>query len=204
MTTLTVYDPPMCCSTGICGSDVDQRLVDLAADLDWLKALGVSVRRINLSQEPMEFVSQPAIKALMDETGGDDLPAILVDGKIVSQGRYPLRAELSAMAQIGGVDATGCVEVTAQIRELIALGAAIGASCESCLKFHVKASRDLGLSDAVIREAIEIGETVKAASARNIATLADKLLPVEAVAAAPNGGGAKTQAEPKVKAGSCC
>nr|QTX14232.1 Arsenical resistance operon trans-acting repressor ArsD [Klebsiella pneumoniae] len=28
MKTLTVFDPAMCCSTGVCGSDVDQVLVD--------------------------------------------------------------------------------------------------------------------------------------------------------------------------------
>ncbi|EOW1075393.1 arsenic metallochaperone ArsD family protein, partial [Cronobacter malonaticus] len=28
MKTLTVFDPAMCCSTGVCSSDVDQALVD--------------------------------------------------------------------------------------------------------------------------------------------------------------------------------
>lgn len=100
MTSLTVYDPPMCCATGICGSDVDQRLVDLAADLDWLKAQGVAVRRINLSQEPMEFVSNPEIKALMAASDGDDLPAFVIEGRIVSQAYYPSRSELAAWAGI--------------------------------------------------------------------------------------------------------
>ena len=31
MKTLTVFDPAMCCSTGVCGSDVDQVLVDFSA-----------------------------------------------------------------------------------------------------------------------------------------------------------------------------
>jgi len=114
MSALTVYDPPMCCSTGICGPEVDQRLVDFAADLDWLKARGATVRRVNLSQEPMEFVTQPAVKALMDATGGDDLPAILIGGRIVSQGRYPSRAELSTMAAIGSADAEAGMEMPAQ------------------------------------------------------------------------------------------
>lgn len=95
MTALTIYDPPMCCSTGICGTDVDQRLVDFAADLDWLKAQGVPVRRINLSQEPAEFVANGAINALMQASGGEDLPALLVEGSVVSKGRYPSRAELT-------------------------------------------------------------------------------------------------------------
>ncbi|RUR33923.1 arsenic metallochaperone ArsD family protein [Vreelandella andesensis] len=46
MTTITVYDPPMCCATGVCGADVDQQLITFAADLDWLKSQGVTVRLI--------------------------------------------------------------------------------------------------------------------------------------------------------------
>lgn len=102
MTDLTVYDPPQCCATGVCGTDVDQRLVDFAADLDWLKSQGAQVRRINLSQEPMEFVSNPAIKALMDTAGTDALPAVLVGGALISTARYPARGELAKWAGIAG------------------------------------------------------------------------------------------------------
>ncbi|MDT8853772.1 arsenite efflux transporter metallochaperone ArsD [Paracoccaceae bacterium Fryx2] len=115
MTNLAVYDPPMCCSTGICGAQVDQRLVDLAADLDWLRSKGVAVRRINLSQEPAEFAANAAIRDLMQASEGDDLPAILVDGALVSKARYPSRAELAGWVGlpapepgIGGMDASTC------------------------------------------------------------------------------------------------
>lgn len=43
MKTLTVFDPAMCCSTGVCGSDVDQVLVDFSADVQWLKGRGVQI-----------------------------------------------------------------------------------------------------------------------------------------------------------------
>ena len=102
MSTLTIYDPAQCCSTGVCGADVDQRLVDFAADLNWLQSKGIEVRRINLSQEPMEFVSNPAIKALMDASGSDGLPAIMVAGKVVSTARYPVRIELADWAGLSG------------------------------------------------------------------------------------------------------
>ena len=55
MKTLTVFDPAMCCSTGVCGSDVDQVLVDFSADVQWLKGRGVQVERYN-AQQPMSFV----------------------------------------------------------------------------------------------------------------------------------------------------
>lgn len=95
MTTITVYDPAMCCSTGICGAQVDQKLVDLAADLDWLKAKGVTVRRFGLSHEPTEFASNETIRALMKASDGDDLPAFLVDGRLFAKAHYPSRAELA-------------------------------------------------------------------------------------------------------------
>jgi hypothetical protein len=97
MTTVTVYDPPMCCSTGVCGPEIDPKLAQFAGDLDWLKNCGVEVRRFNLAQEPGRFVENAAVKALLDRSGGDDLPAIVVGDKLVANARYPGRDELAAM-----------------------------------------------------------------------------------------------------------
>lgn len=52
MTKLEVYDPAMCCSTGVCGPDVDPALVAFAADLKWVAEQGVEVQRYNLGTEP--------------------------------------------------------------------------------------------------------------------------------------------------------
>jgi hypothetical protein len=65
MKTLTVFDPAMCCSTGVCGSDVDQVLVDFSADVQWLKGRGVQVERYNLAQQPMSFVQSEKAKAFL-------------------------------------------------------------------------------------------------------------------------------------------
>lgn len=105
MTTLTVYDPAMCCSTGICGTEIDQRLVDLAADLDWLKAQGVSVLRFGLSREPGEFVANDAIRQIMQDSDGDDLPVFLVDGVLKAKARYPGRVELADWAGVADTPA---------------------------------------------------------------------------------------------------
>jgi len=112
MTTITIYDPAMCCSTGICGADVDQTLVTFAADLDWLKSRGVTVRRINLGQEPGEFTAHKEINALMQATGGDDLPAILVNGELVAKARYPSREELAQWSQLNVGDQTAADKAT--------------------------------------------------------------------------------------------
>ncbi len=201
MTTVAVYDPPMCCSTGVCGPEVDPKLAQFAGDLDWLKAQGIEVRRFNLAQEPARFAENAAIKAILDRSGTDELPAIVVGDAVIASGRYPARNELAAMA---GIKATPqALEMTEQVKELIALGAAIGASCEPCFKFHYDKARKLGVSVEAMREAVQIGEAVKSASAKNILGLADRMLSVEAPKAAKSAccGGAKATEE---KASSCC
>lgn len=172
MSAVTVYDPAKCCSTGVCGPEVDPRLVRFAGDLDWLKRQGVEVERINLSQEPERFLEHPAIRALL-ETGGDrDLPAIVIGGEIKSRGRFPSRDELASLAGVAGEAPV----LSGEVRELIAIGAAIGASCEPCLKFHYDKARKLGVSSDAMREAAAIGEMVENASSKNMLKLADKLL----------------------------
>ena len=105
MTDLTIYDPAMCCSTGVCGAEIDQRLVDFAADIDWLKSLGVGVRRINLSQEPAEFAENALVKAVLESAGTDGLPVILAGGALKSSGIYPDRSTLAQMAGISDAQA---------------------------------------------------------------------------------------------------
>lgn len=94
MKTLKVFDPAMCCSTGVCGIDVDPVLVQFAADLKWVEEQGVKVSRYNLGQEPQAFAANPAVIKEM-EAGMDRLPVIVVDGNIVSTGMYPSRQQLA-------------------------------------------------------------------------------------------------------------
>jgi hypothetical protein len=103
MTKIAVYDPPMCCSTGICGPSVDPALPRFAADLDWLKRQGVEVERYNLAQQPQAFATNVAVNAALHEDGNDCLPLILVDGKIVSRATYPDRPELARLVGLEAV-----------------------------------------------------------------------------------------------------
>ncbi len=98
MTKLAVYDPPMCCSTGVCGPVVDPTLPRVAADLDWLKRQGIQVERYNLAQQPQAFASNPTVTAALREHGNDCLPLVLVDGEVASRGTYPTRTEFSRLA----------------------------------------------------------------------------------------------------------
>jgi hypothetical protein len=116
MRTLTIYDPAMCCSTGICGAEIDQRLVDFAADLDWLKSEGIAVTRINLSQEPALFAENEQVRAVLEKSGVEGLPVIIADDAMQSFGQYPDRGQLAQMAGVDAVpaasqtstSATGC------------------------------------------------------------------------------------------------
>jgi N-acetylglutamate synthase-like GNAT family acetyltransferase len=94
MKKLEVFDPAMCCSTGVCGVDVDPALVQFAADLKWVQEQGVAVERHNLGQEPQAFAANPAVLKEM-EAGMDRLPILAVDGHIVSTGMYPSRVQLA-------------------------------------------------------------------------------------------------------------
>ncbi len=93
--TLQVFDPAMCCPTGACGPDVDTKLVQFAADLDWLKKQDVIVQRHNLSQNPAAFVENETVKTTLTRKGEAALPVILANGKVVATGRYPDRSELA-------------------------------------------------------------------------------------------------------------
>ena len=95
MKTLEVYDPAMCCSTGVCGPEVDPALVAFAADLKWVAEQGVTVKRYNLGTEPQAFAANAAVLKEM-EAGMDRLPIIAVDGHIVATGIHLSRDQLAA------------------------------------------------------------------------------------------------------------
>ncbi|MCA1909575.1 MAG: arsenite efflux transporter metallochaperone ArsD [Magnetospirillum sp.] len=100
MTKLEVYDPAMCCSTGVCGPEVDPALVAFAADLKWAAERGVEVLRYNLGTEPQAFAANAAVVKEL-EAGVDRLPIIAVDGNIVSTGIYLTRDQLAAKLGLG-------------------------------------------------------------------------------------------------------
>lgn len=94
MKKIEVFDPAMCCSTGVCGVEVDPVLAQFAADLKWVEENGVAVERHNLGQEPQAFAANPAVLKEI-EAGMDRLPVLTVDGHIVSTGIYLSRQQLA-------------------------------------------------------------------------------------------------------------
>jgi SAM-dependent methyltransferase len=95
MSRVQVYDKPMCCSTGVCGPQVDPVLPRFAADLEWLKSRGHQVERFNLAQDASEFVKNAHVQQMLAAEGVECLPLIVVDGRVVSRSEYPSRENLA-------------------------------------------------------------------------------------------------------------
>lgn len=111
MPTIQIYDPALCCNTGVCGTDVDQQLVNFAADAEWARQQGAQIQRFNLAQQPTEFAGNPAVRSFLERSGAEALPLILVDGEVALAGRYPTRAELArwtGSAQPAAETASSC------------------------------------------------------------------------------------------------
>ena len=97
MNKIEVFDPPMCCSTGVCGPSVDPALARFSSDLHWLANQRIAVERYNLAQQPQAFAANEAVKTALQQFGNECLPLILLNGVIVSKGTYPTRDELARL-----------------------------------------------------------------------------------------------------------
>jgi len=172
MSTIQIFDPAMCCNTGVCGMDVDQQLVSFAADVDWARKNGAQIERFNLAQQPQAFARSPIVSAFLERSGQEALPLILVDGKFALAGAYPSRTQLAAWAGIASAPSL----FTDQVAELVAIGAAIGSNCEPCFKFHYDQARKLGVEDADMRRAVDLARKVKETPARAMLELASRIL----------------------------
>lgn len=104
MKKIQVFDPPMCCSTGVCGPSVDPVLPQFASDLEWIKGQGVEIERYNLAQQPHAFAGNGTVKATLGRFGTACLPLVLLDDEVVHQGSYPSRERL---CQLLGLPAAG-------------------------------------------------------------------------------------------------
>ena len=110
MNKIQIFDPALCCSSGVCGVVVDQKLVDVAADVAWAKQSGAVIERFNLAQQPVAFATQPVVKAFLERSGQDALPLVLLDGEMALAGRYPTRAELARWAGLTTPEAAPSAE----------------------------------------------------------------------------------------------
>lgn len=170
---IKVFDPPMCCSTGLCGPSVDPELVRFAADLEWLRAQGVEVERFNLSQQPFAFTGDSEVNGALQAKGVDALPIVKAGGQIKCQGSYPARGDLAAWA---GLEPPAPSIYTDAVAELVALGAAIASNCEPCFRAHYDQARRLGVSKEDMMRAVATAKAVREVPAESVLGLAERYL----------------------------
>ncbi len=94
--TVEIFDPPLCCPTGLCGPDLDQTLLDVNEMILALQAEGVSVERYQMASRPDVFVASPEVMRLVRERNLQALPITLVRGRVLSIGAYPTSSSLRA------------------------------------------------------------------------------------------------------------
>jgi hypothetical protein len=97
MTELTLYEEAMCCSTGVCGPDPDDELVEVSAALDQLENdFDVDVSRANMQHNIEQFLETEQIADLVEEHGPSILPITVVDDDIVAKEAYLSYDELAS------------------------------------------------------------------------------------------------------------
>jgi hypothetical protein len=89
-----IFDPPMCCPTGMCGPSLDQTLLDVNDLAVALQAEGVSLERYQMASRPEAFLSNPEVMRLVREHDLQALPITLVKGRLIATGAYPTAAEV--------------------------------------------------------------------------------------------------------------
>ena len=100
MKEMQIFEPALCCDTGVCGASVDTELLRITTVVDRLKKNGVTVKRFNLNNAPMEFVTNQTVNTYVNQKGAEALPVILVDGSIVIEGRYPTNEEILDLLEL--------------------------------------------------------------------------------------------------------
>ncbi len=100
MKKIEIFDPAMCCSTGVCGPSIDPELLRVATVINTLKEKGIIIKRHGLSNEPQDFITNKVINNLLQKEGADILPVTLVDGEIAKTKEYPTNEELSKWLNI--------------------------------------------------------------------------------------------------------
>lgn len=89
MMELTLYEEAMCCSTGVCGPDPDDELVEVSAALDQLEEeFAIEVSRANMQHDIDQFLETEEIADRVDERGPSVLPITVLDDEIIATSAY--------------------------------------------------------------------------------------------------------------------
>jgi hypothetical protein len=91
---IDIYDPPMCCSSGLCGPVLDPILVAVNDAVLALTKQGVAVTRYNPVQQLKEVMANQEVAKAIHRQGKKALPMVFVNGRLLKSGAYPSYEEL--------------------------------------------------------------------------------------------------------------
>ena len=100
---LKIYDPAMCCSSGVCGPNVNPALIEFAGALKTVAEKGVRIERYNLSQKPQAFVENEQVKKILEKKGSACLPLMFINDELIISGGYPATPDLYNLLGIKSV-----------------------------------------------------------------------------------------------------
>ena len=136
MRKIEVFEPALCCATGVCGQDVEQQLVTFSADMDFIRGCGGDITRYNQASEPQAFAGNDTVTSFLHVSGSAGLPLILVDGVAAMTGRYPDRMRLAIWAGLDvltpvGSTSLGITDTTATAGGCCGCGGADSSCCRA-------------------------------------------------------------------------
>ena len=187
-TVIDIFDPAMCCSTGVCGPDVDDTLADFANDVKWMKGQGIEVNRYNLGQEPELFKSNPAVLSKLKSEGTDVLPIIMINGSIVSEGGYPDRHQLMDWLSINNSSSTSKKPVQNAENLLENVEMAITNGDELELRTHFQIAENVGISKEELVQSMQAGINNRQRTTQSLLQVANSLLGIQPNSCAPGSG----------------
>jgi len=186
--TIEIYDPAMCCSTGVCGTDVDDTLADFAGDLKWLKSKGIEVKRFNLGQEPEAFKSNPHVLARLQKEGSGVLPVILVNSEVASEGGYPGREQLCEWLGIKANGEQDQHSESVQAELLLNLQESVITGNTAAMAAFFKTGEEAGIDLQTLIQAMQTGLNERQGITQQMVLKANELLGVQQNGCTPGGG----------------
>lgn len=184
-TLIEVYDPAMCCSTGVCGPDVDDEIVDFANDVKWLKTQGLEIKRYNLGQEPEQFKMCVPVLTRLQKEGADVLPIILVNGEVVSEGGYPDREQLTNWLNIKSEKSNGEAPASKLLKTL---ETAVAEGNEENMRALFEEGKEEGIDIQKLMDAMQNGINKRQQVTQATLQTANELLEVPSNGCAPESG----------------
>ena len=94
---LEIFEPSMCCESGVCGPEPDKVLIELQNAILLLKKVGVETKRYAINQAPIVFVQNGVVRDFIKANGPGKLPLVLLDNQIIKSGGYPSIEELKTV-----------------------------------------------------------------------------------------------------------